>query len=117
MSWSIDYYETENGKFPAKDFIDGLNPQAKYKVIYALDLLEEFGIGVRPPKVEKLEGTPLWEIRIVGKDNIRIFYVTKSAKSFLLLHGFVKKKQKTDRKEIKIALDRLEDYQRRIKVG
>lgn len=112
MKWAIDYYRTSSGKFPVKDFIDGLSPKAKSKIVYALDLLEEFGLEVRPPKVEKLQGTPLWEIRIVGKDNIRIFYAAKSGKSFLLLHGFVKKKQKTDKKEIKIAMDRLRENQK-----
>jgi phage-related protein len=75
-----------------------------------LDLLEEFGIKVGPPKVEKVRGTELWELRILGKDNIRIFYVTKTGQSFLLLHGFIKKKQKTGTREIKTALERLKDY-------
>lgn len=108
--WKIDYYETENGKVPVLEFIDALDAKAKSKVINALDLLEEFGIKVGLPKVGKIRGTELWELRILGKDNIRIFYVTKVGKSFLLLHGFIKKKQKTDTREIKIALERLKDY-------
>lgn len=37
----------------------------------------------------------------------------KTGKTFLLLHGFQKKKQKTDEREIKTALDRLLDYKSR----
>jgi len=113
LEWKIDYYETTAGKYPVKEFIDDLDAKAKSKVVNALDLLEEFGIKVGPPKVEKVLGTDLWELRIVGRDNIRIFYVAKTSKSFLLLHAFFKKKQKTDKKEIKIAQDRLKDYKSR----
>ena len=113
LEWKIDYYETTTGKYSVKEFIDGLDAKAKSKVANALDLLEEFGIKVGPPKVEKVLGTDLWELRIVGRDNIRIFYVAKTSKSFLLLHAFFKKKQKIDKKEIKIAQDRLKDYKSR----
>ena len=113
LKWKIDYYEIQQGKIPVFDFIESLNPKAQTKVYNALNLLEEFGINLRLPHVSKLKGLPLWELRILGRDNIRIFYVAESGKSFLLLHGFVKKKQKTDKREIKIALDRLKDYTQR----
>ena len=113
LEWKIDYYETEGGRFPVKELIDGLGANAKSRIANALDLLEEFGVRVGPPKVEKVLGIELWELRIVGRDNIRIFYVAKSRKSFLLLHAFFNKKQKTDKKEIKIAQDRLKDYKSR----
>jgi phage-related protein len=110
QKWKIDYYETPQGKFPVFDFIESLNVVAKSKISNTLDMLSEFGILLRLPRVKKVKGTSLWELRILGSDNIRIFYITKSGKSFLLLHGFVKKKQKTDKKEIKIALHRLKNY-------
>lgn len=108
--WKIDYYKTEKGKIPVLEFLGALDAKAKSKVINTLDLLKEFGVKVGPPKVEKIRGTELWELRILGKDNIRIFYVTKIGRSFLLIHGFIKKKQKTDTREIKTALERLKDY-------
>ncbi|HAU65271.1 TPA: hypothetical protein DCW32_01820 [Candidatus Woesebacteria bacterium] len=37
----------------------------------------------------------------------RIFYIAIANKSFLLLHGFRKKKNRTDRHEIETALKRL----------
>src|SRR3989344_1030303 len=112
--WKIDYYKTINGKSPVENFLDALDAKAKSKVINSFDLLEEFGTRAGPPKVEKDQGTELWELRILGGNNIRIFYVVKSSKSFLLLHGFVKKKQKTDTREIKTAQERLKDYNARL---
>ncbi len=64
------------------------------------------------PHTKKLVGTPLWEIRIVGKDNIRVLYVAIQKEDVFVLHAFLKKTQKTERKEIKIALKRLEEEDR-----
>lgn len=107
--WDIVYYESPNNKFPVYDFIESLSAKAKAKVVNTFDLLSEFGIKLGMPKVRKIIGTPLWELRVLGKDSIRIFYVIKSERRIILLHGFIKKKQKTDKKEINIALERLED--------
>jgi len=49
---------------------------------------------------------------LLGKDNIRIIYLTKTKTSILTLHGFVKKKQKTPQKEINIALERYEVWKK-----
>ena len=100
QKWKIDYYKTINGKSPVRDFLDALDTKAKSKVINSFDLLEEFGTRVGSPKVEKVQGTELWELRILGGDNIRIFYVAKSGKSFLLL-WFCKEKAKDRHKRDK----------------
>ena len=59
------------------------------------------------PHIKKLTGTDLWELRILGADKIRIFYVALTGKTFLFLHGYKKQTDKTPPKEIKIALNRL----------
>ncbi len=111
--WKIIYYETTQGNSPIFEFIQNLNPKAKSKIINILDLLKESGVQLGLPHAKKITGTPLWELRTLGQDNIRIFYVTVVEKSFLLLHGFQKKKQKTDKKEVKIAEERLKDHKLR----
>lgn len=112
--WGIEYYETASGSIPVKEFIEKLDVIARSKVADALDLLEGYGISLGLPHSKKVVGTQLWELRIVGGNNIRIFYISKTGRAFLLLHGFQKKKQKTDTKEIKVALKRLDDYRQRI---
>lgn len=111
--WKIVYYETEQGTSPVFDFIGSLELKARTKVADTLDLLIEFGTKIGLPHAKKLIGSQLWELRILGSDSIRIFYVAIVAKNFLLLHGFQKKKQKTDRREIKTAEERLRDYKNR----
>lgn len=49
-------------------------------------------------------------MRILGKANIRVVYVTLQEDSILLVHGFLKKTQKTSNKELNIALVRFKDY-------
>lgn len=111
--WKIVYYKTASKNSPVEEFIDKLDVKAQIKVSDTFDLLKEFGINLSMPHVKKVAGTPLWELRIVGHDSIRIFYITQTNRIFLLLHGFQKKKQKTDKKEINIALKRLVDHKLR----
>ncbi|MDO8570877.1 MAG: type II toxin-antitoxin system RelE/ParE family toxin [Candidatus Daviesbacteria bacterium] len=110
QKWKIIYYETSQGSSPAFEFIQNLDPKIKSKVIGVMDLLKQLGTLIGSPHSKKLIGTPLWELRILGSDNIRIFYVAVVNRQFLLLHAFQKKKQKTDTREIKTAINRLNDY-------
>ncbi|MBI4036831.1 type II toxin-antitoxin system RelE/ParE family toxin [Candidatus Daviesbacteria bacterium] len=114
VNWRIIYYQApKQNNSPVYDFIESLNAKAKSKIINTIDLLEEYGTSLGSPHVKKLVGTDLWEIRILGQDNIRILYIAIVDKTFLLLHGFIKKKQKTDKREINTALARLIEYHSR----
>ena len=61
---------------------------------------------VREPYVKHLEGR-LWEMRMKGRDGIaRAVYVTATGQRVVVVHVFVKKTQKTPRREIEIARKR-----------
>lgn len=111
--WKILLYSTEQGNSPVKDFILGLDFKTQSKIRNTLNLLQDFGTSLSSPHVKKLVGSQLWELRILGTDNIRIFYITISQKTFLLLHGFKKKSNKTPLKEIKVAEARLAEHRSR----
>lgn len=115
QKWKIIYYDTTQGRSPVFEFIHDLDIKVQNKIATVLDLLEDLGTLVGPPHSKKVTGTPLWELRIVGSDNIRIFYVAVVNRQFLLLHAFQKKKQKTDLTEIKTAIARLNNYNSRLK--
>jgi len=108
--WTIDYFETASNKSPVKDFIDKLPVKSQTKAYNTLELLAEFGLTLGLPHAKKISGTPLWELRILGEKSSRFFYIAKTGRSFLLLHGFTKKSQKTPLKEIKTALARLKSF-------
>lgn len=88
-AWNIVYYQApQQNSSPVYDFINNLDANAKSKVINTINLLESYGIRLGPPHAKKLTGTELWELRILGQDNIRILYIAVTGKNFLLLHGF-----------------------------
>ena len=75
-------------------------------------LIESVGLEhVREPHVKHLQG-PLWEMRMIGKDGIsRALYVTAKGKRVVVVRVFVKKTQKTPRREIELALSRAKEVQ------
>jgi phage-related protein len=113
--WKVLSYKTIQGSVPVNEFILGLEIKAQTKVYNAINLLRDYSLAVGLPHVKKLTGTDLWELRILGADSIRILYIAVTGKTFLLLHGFKKKKMKTPPKEIKTALERLAEYRARLK--
>jgi len=107
---SLIYYISPAGDNPVSNFITSLSNRQQRKLIRIFKHLEEFGVKGPRENVKKLSGTPLWEIRILGKDNIRIIYTVVFLGQILLLHGFIKKKQKTPKKELKTSLDRYKEW-------
>ena len=73
-------------------------------------MLQEFGPNiVREPHSKPLNNK-LWEIRMKGKPGIaRAIYVTAKGKRIIVLHAFVKKTQKTPRKAIDIANEKVKE--------
>ncbi len=104
--WQVFYYISSSGDNPVKDFLDE-RPSAKLKAFKIISYIKEFGLTMAIPHIKKLSGTPLWEIRILGGDSVRILYIAKKEKQILLLHAFIKKTNKTPSKEINIALSRI----------
>lgn len=75
-----------------------------------VSLIKAHGLErMREPYVKHLEG-PLWEMRMKGRDGIaRAIYVTASGWRVVVVHAFVKKTQKTPRREIETALRRVKE--------
>ena len=95
------------------EFINELPAKHQAKAFREIDLLAEFGNALKEPYVKHIDGE-IWELRIKFSSDIsRIFYFIWHADTIVLLHGFIKKTQKTPRSEIEIAQKRLRDYKRR----
>lgn len=113
MKTNVLYYTTPDGKSPFVKFLDSLQMPAAAKVLRLISQIKEYGILSILPHTKKLIGTPLWEIRILGKDNIRVIYVTKQEHTVIVLHGFVKKTQETPQRELALTMKRLHELQNR----
>ncbi|HEA84647.1 MAG TPA: type II toxin-antitoxin system RelE/ParE family toxin [Candidatus Wildermuthbacteria bacterium] len=87
-------------------FFDSLEFTTMAKVLRTVNLLETFGFGLREPHSKKIKDN-LFELRIRGSQEVRIFY-TFFDSQIILLHGFVKKSQKTPIKEVRVALKKLQ---------
>lgn len=105
--WKIKLYESSRGKKPVEEFIKSLEPQTIAKVAHHLDLLEKHGSFLGMPHSRKLTGE-IYELRVRGKQEIRITYMFVG-KNIYLLHIFKKQKQKAPRKEIEVSLKRFHE--------
>ncbi len=86
--------------------------QARFRRI--VELIQEYGLErVHEPHLKHLEG-PLWEMRMKGRDGIaRAIYVAAKGRRVIVVRVFVKKTQKTPRREIEIALQRSKEIESR----
>ena len=108
--WKVEYYISTKGGNPIDDFLNSLSVKQQSKILRIFQYIEIYGINSILPHTKKVAGTPLWEIRVLGKDNIRVIYVIQTKESILVLHGFIKKKQKTPKRELDIAIARYTDW-------
>jgi len=109
MKWQIKYYspklEEEILNFP-----DGL--LARY--LRLTDLMCEFGSNLGMPHTKPLDGG-LFELRVKSKEGVaRVFFCTKVGKKIIMLHSFIKKSQKTPKKELKIAKTRMSEVMKNV---
>src|SRR5215469_13415612 len=119
MEHNVELYEKIDGKVPVLEFIQNLEPKKQAKIYREIDLLEKFGNELHYPHVDTIKGDKykgLKELRIEFASNIfRIFFFLPKNNTAILLHGIVKKKQKTPKKELDVAFNRMQDYLRRKK--
>ena len=107
MTWKVNFFQTERGDYPVKDFANKQDNATKAKIALSIRLLMNQGPFLKPPYIKKLRNN-IYELRISGKIAVRIFY-TIHKNEYYLLHAFKKKSQNTPNKEIKIAIDRLKE--------
>lgn len=105
MDWTV---ETLNSIVDQE--LSDLSADMKARFVWISQLIEEHGLqNVREPYVRHLECS-LWEIRIKGRDGIaRALYVTARSQRVVVVRVFVKKTQKTPRREIELALKRAQE--------
>jgi len=104
------FYETINGKSPVEDFIKALDEDTQDKFIYKKELLEHFGPLLRYPHTASID-EGIFELRFKEKKGqIRVLFFFFHKRQIILLHGFVKKTQKTPGNEIKISKKRMREF-------
>ena len=119
VKWTCEHVRLthggKNGKSAIADFIRELNVRAVTnkecrinfnKIVAYMDMLEEFGTRIGEPVTKHLDGE-IWELRPLKN---RLLYAYYKDNKFIILHHFVKKTQKTPKREIEQAKRNLQDY-------
>ena len=92
-----------------------LSAKGKAKFLQIADLLKESGPEVRMPYSRYLEDG-IFEVRvIIGNDSSRVLYFFLEGQRIVFTNGFVKKTQKTPRREIETAIRYRADYMKKEK--
>lgn len=113
--YEIIFYEDKNGNSDVVSFIKELGEKSQTdkasrinfnKMVAYLDVLQEMGTRVGEPVTKHLDGE-IWELRPLKN---RFLYAFYKDNKFVMLHHFMKKTQKTPRRELETAKRRLKDF-------
>ena len=102
--------ETLNDTVDAE--VEALPADMRARLVRIANLIQEMGLEhVGEPHVRHVEGR-LWEMRLKGRSGIsRALYVAATGARVVIVRVFVKKTEKTPRREIELALARAKAVQ------
>ncbi len=101
---TVRFFRTESGAEPVRDWLKEL--PREYRRIIGEDVKTvQYGWPLGMPVVRKLE-PGLWEVRSHVKDGIARVLFTITDDIMILLHGFIKKSQKTPPDDLESARKR-----------
>ncbi len=104
MNWKVTFY---NDKVEAKTL--GFPSGILANFLHIAEMIEELGPNLGKPYVGKLS-SGLYEVRAKGKEGIgRSLYCTVKGQEVVILHSFIKKTQKTPKKELDLGKKRMKE--------
>jgi len=104
--WTVVYYHNRRGEELARNEIKAFGPEVYAKILTVIGLLKDYGLNI-PSRFVKHVEDKIWEIKV---DRYRVLYFAFRNRRFVVLRTFIKKTDKTPRREITIAWNRLQDY-------
>ena len=114
--YKIIFYCNTNGIEPVFQFINELASKKSKdsrinlaKIQDYINTLKTYVTAAGEPTMKHLEGE-IWELRPIRN---RILFAAYTNKGFILLHHFLKKTQKTPKREIEQAKKELADFKER----
>ncbi len=111
--WRIDYYTESSGREPVTEWLDTLDRNARAVIMDKIGQLEEHGlILLQTNMMKRIQNRDKDFHELIGGRCRIALYHELISNSFVLLHGFIKKRRRETR-EIDIARSRLREYQSR----
>ena len=117
--YKIIFYRDLKGNEPVFQYIQELSSKTSKdsrinvtKIHDYINTLKTYGTSAGEPYMKHLE-EDIWELRPIRN---RILFAAYTDDGFILLHHFLKKTQKTPKREIERAKNELEDFRERSKI-
>jgi len=107
---NVVFYRTESGNEPVREWLKELSREDKRKIGEDIKTAQ-LGWPLGMPLIRKIQ-KDLWEVRTTLESGIARVFFTVDEEYMILLHGFIKKSQKTPQHELNTALVRLGNYRR-----
>jgi phage-related protein len=104
---TVVFYKTGGGNEPVREWLKGLKREDRKTIGEDIKTVQ-FGWPLGMPLIRKVEPA-IWELRSGISQGIARVLFTVEGHTMMLLHGFVKKSQKTPRTELRTAHQRLVD--------
>ena len=98
------FYKTQSGKEPVREWLKSLTHDDKKTIGEDIKTVQ-FGWPIGMPVVRKLD-KGLWEVRSRLNKRIARIIFTVENDAMVLLHGFIKKSQKTPKDNLELAKKR-----------
>ena len=114
MDFSVEFYESEGGTSPVRQFLDELkasDPDDFAAVLAGLAKLRNRQYHREP--LSKSLGEGLFELRHVGKLNTRVFWFFMKNRRIVLVHGIRNKGQAIPSRDLETARERMHVWLRR----
>jgi len=114
MEFTVEFYGTQSGRCPVRDFLDGLkevDPGDFAAVLAGLAKLRNR--QYQKPPLSKAIRDDLFELRHVGKLNTRVLYFFAKGKRIIAVHGIRNKAKEIPIRDLKVALERKKEWSSR----
>ncbi len=105
---NVVFYKTDTGNEPVREWLLEL-PKEDCKVIGTDILTVQYAWPVGKPLVDNL-GDGIWEVRSRLDNRIARTLFAMVNQEIVLLHGFIKKQQRTPQDELELAKKRKRQY-------
>jgi phage-related protein len=110
VAWDVIYYETADGEWPVRKFLDELPKPHRAKLFAAISLLQERGPALGFPHTSQVQGR-IRELRThYGRQLYRILYFMDNQRRVVLLEAFEKNTAKVPSDRLRTAASRLQDH-------
>ncbi len=115
MECRVEFYESESGRCPVREFLDHLKESDPDDFAIVLAGLAKLGNSRyhREP-LSKALGDGLLELRHVGKLNSRVLWCFMKGRRIVVVHGIRNKGRAIPARDIVTARERMRDWRNRV---